>query len=248
LNDYNSASENINRQTQKEHKMELINRLSLADTLDHLNEAFFYERDIPREAKAEAARWIAGRQGLEGAYHGMFAPTEADMQNPILLFSGEEVSSRAGKRHILGEEASRNLLLLRASETEVQNAWRRANASMLLQLQNYEVPIRLQGMYCCGTCSTAYWRNITAGGLDRQEERLKTGMEALRSHRQGDGQWRSFPFYHTLLALLEMDLPSAQEEMRYAAPGLEKKLKGLKGEDKYARRRKEIAERVLGKC
>jgi hypothetical protein len=36
--------------------------------------------------------------------------------------------------------------------------------------------------------------------------------------------------------------------MRYAAPTLEKKLKGLKGEVNYAQRRKVLAKIILARC
>jgi hypothetical protein len=228
--------------------MGIVNTLSLSNTLDKLNEAFFFGKVIAEEDKIAAAQWIAGRQGLAGAYYGMFAPTTKDMESPVFLFTGEKITSRVGRCHILGEEASRNLLLLNVQDKEVKNAWQAANSNMLRQLRDYEAHHTLQGMYCCGTCSTAYWRNITAGGLDRKEERLEAAMRMMKSLRKGQGQWRSVPLYHALLAIMEIDLKSAVEEMRYAASTLEKKLRNFKTKDKYQERRKKLAERVLAKC
>ncbi len=86
------------------------------------------------------------------------------------------------------------------------------------------------------------------GGLDRNEERLAAGMEALKSYRDGSSRWRRFPFYYTLLALSEMDPKSVLDEMRYAAPTLERYLKRSSGESKYSKRRRITSEQILKKC
>jgi hypothetical protein len=225
----------------------ILSEESLIETLDQLNEAFFFGNPIPVKDALAAARWLAGRQGLPGSYCGMFAMTEVDKSADFHLFTGEAVTSRAAARHILGEECSRNLLILNAPVENIQQAWQRANHNMLKRLQEQQLRNSELGLYCCGTCSTAYWRNLTAGGLDRREERLTAAMEALKTRRQGDGQWRYFPFYYTLLALLEIDLPTALEEIRYAAPLLEKKTKNSRKHDRYTVRRQSLAEKVLAK-
>jgi hypothetical protein len=68
----------------------------------------------------------------------------------------------------------------------------------------------------------------------------------LKEHRDGDGRWRRFPFYYTLLALAEIKGRSAIEEMRYAAPGLERVLRRRTRGSKYESRRRALAERILG--
>jgi hypothetical protein len=103
-------------------------------------------------------------------------------------------------------------------------------------------------MYCCGGCSVALWRHLAVGGLEDAERRLAAGMRALKSHRKGDGRWQRFPFYYTLLALSEIDLPAAVREMRYAAPSCERVLKRSAKGDRFDRRRRLLAERVLAKC
>jgi hypothetical protein len=80
------------------------------------------------------------------------------------------------------------------------------------------------------------------------EERLLAAMSALKSYRDGNTRWRRFPFYYTLLALSEMDLPSAIEEMRYAAPIMERYLKRHAADSEYSKRRRLLSERILAKC
>jgi hypothetical protein len=72
-------------------------------------------------------------------------------------------------------------------------------------------------------------------------------VRELKLLRTGDGRWRRFPFYYTVLALHEMNVKPALDELRYAAPVLERSLKRASG-DKYAARRRTLAERVLAKC
>ena len=73
-------------------------------------------------------------------------------------------------------------------------------------------------------------------------------MVELRGSRKGDGRWRRFPFYYTLLALSDIDLPGAVEEIRYAAPVCEAYLKRPPKPDSTSQRRHELVERVLGRC
>ena len=103
------------------------------------------------------------------------------------------------------------------------------------------------GYYCCATCSCALWRHLAAGGLSRQEERLTDAMKVLRSRRTGDGQWQGFPFYYALLALTEIDLPGAMDELEYAAPRCQRLSARTGGKGKYARRRRMLVADALAR-
>jgi hypothetical protein len=230
--------------------MKLVNEDSLGSTLDAANEALFYGREIPADQKLELARWIAGRQGLPGSYAGMFAGTDADRASGYKVFSGESIKTGAGTAHILGEEASRLLIKLDVQDVEVQNALARATEGMMkcLLTETGEPKISCMGIYCCGICSVAYWRHLVVGGLQDSEARLAAGVEALKEHRIGNGRWQRFPFHYALLALSEIDLPSAIEEMRYAAPVCESYLMRKPKDGETAKRRRIVAEKVLAKC
>ena len=228
--------------------MELVNVNSLAETLDSINEAFFYKKTLSKSQKEEAAKWIAERRGKPGSYAGMFAPTDKDFKKGIKVFTGEPVRSNAATGHILGEEACRALILLNVSNPEVKTALNRANNGFLKRLREYETQRKVHGMYCCGICSASYWRHLVVGGLDKNEQRLTAGMKKLKSYRIGDGQWRRFPFFYTLLALSEIELKSAIAEMRYAAPVCERYLKRAASGSKYTQRRRDLAKRILARC
>jgi hypothetical protein len=226
----------------------LIHPHSLAATLDAVEEAFFLGRPLTAAQRQQVARWIAGCQGLPGSYAGMFAPGSRDWDG-IAVFTGETIATRAGVSHILGEEACRALIRLRSAQVSVRNGLALATQGILRRLQPSGVSARsLSGMYCCGTCSVALWRHLIVGGLSEPRRRLVVGMKELKVHRDGCGRWRRFPFWYTLLALSEIDLPGARAEMRYAAPHCERYLRHTRRDGKFSQRRRLVAERILGKC
>jgi hypothetical protein len=79
----------------------LINRASLSKTLDAINAAHFDGRTLAAVERGRTARWIAGRQGLPGAYGGTFAGFPSERSRGMVLFTGERIAS-ASARHILG--------------------------------------------------------------------------------------------------------------------------------------------------
>jgi hypothetical protein len=212
----------------------LIDRTSLSQTVDAINAAHVAGRTLTAGERAEVARWIAGRQGLPGAY--------AD----IVLFTGERITS-ASARHILGEEASRALRQLRVRDPNVTRALERADSGLMRCLERAEKDPRNgnPGVFCCGKCSVGVWRNLLAGGLDRQEERLRRGASHLRAMHDSEHQWRKFPFWYTVLALSEMDSAEAKRELKHAAPALESVAGRAVPSAVYARRRHELAVRAL---
>ncbi len=226
----------------------LIDATSLSRTVDAITAAIFDRHPLSTADRRHAARWIAARQGLPGAYGDTFAGFPAERETGIVLFTGERINS-ASARHILGEEASRVLRLLRVSDSVVTAALDRASEGLMRCLKRAAEDARHTnpGLYCCGKCSVGLWRNLVAGGLDRQEERLRRGAAHLRSMRDGDGQWKRFPFWYTVLALSEIDLPEASRELKYAARTLKREAERPTPSANYARRRHEVAARALAR-
>lgn len=228
--------------------MKALKSQSLASTVDNLAAALFESQPLPAAQRIAAAKWIAGRQGLPGAYAGMFGATELDMRG-IRLFTGEAIRTRAGITHVLGEESCRVLHLLGVRLKEVKSAHARALAGIARRIDESEKAGYPPGFYCCGTCTVAYWRNLATGRLPRSEERLRQGLGQLGKLRRGDGLWRRFPFYYTSLALTEITPGLAREEAQYAAARWEQVLKRLsRADDVYSRRRTAIGRRILEQC
>jgi hypothetical protein len=226
----------------------VINRTSLSETVDAVNAAQFDGRMLAVSERTQVARWIAARQGLPGAYGGTFAGFPSERSSGIVLFTGERIGS-ASARHILGEEASRALRLLRVKEPSVTRALEVAGDGLMRCLARAaEDPRRRNpGLFCCGKCSVGLWRNLLAGGLDRCEERLQRGALHLRTMRDGESGWRTFPFWYTVLALSEMDGSEATAELKYAAPALERAVSRAVGSTIFARRRQELVVRALNR-
>jgi hypothetical protein len=103
------------------------------------------------------------------------------------------------------------------------------------------------GTYCCGRCSASFWRHLAVGGIKNisPEQWLIAGVKTLKPLRLGNGEWKRYPFFYTLLALNEIDLPVAIDELKYAAPVCERYLKHANKNNKYSQRRKILAERIL---
>ncbi len=224
----------------------LINRASLSQTVDAISAAHFDGRTLAAAERGQAARWIAARQGLPGAYGGTFAGFPTERSRGIVLFTGERIAS-ASARHILGEEASRALRQLRVRDPNVSRALERADSGLMRCLERAAADPRHSnpGLFCCGKCSVGLWRNVIAGGLDRHDERLRRGASHLRTMRDGAHQWRRFPFWYTVLALSEMDNADARTELTYAAPALERAARRAVPSAVYGRRRHELAVRTL---
>ena len=236
-----------------------IHSKSLGDTLDAINAALFNQQPLPAAAVAEAANWIADRQGLPGAYAGMFAPTDNDYAFGTLAFTGEPVRSAAATGHVLGEEACAVLFRLKTGGmlgregSAVMEALKRARQGIFKRIEQSEVLGQWSGVYCCGTCSVALWRHLSASGSSDDERRLENGLAELHRSRDGQGRWKRFPFYYTLLTLTGIDHPAVIDEYLYAGKVIDRALRRLskaapESLSTHDRRRKVVLERVLEKC
>jgi hypothetical protein len=127
--------------------MNLLDSRSLAATIDAVDDAFFFGKRIPRGEAHRVAEWLAGRQGLQGSYAGMFAPTPRDCARGIRLFTGERISSGAATGHILGEETCRALVLLDADVPGARVALARATRSMDKRLSQSEMSRGRRGFF-----------------------------------------------------------------------------------------------------
>ncbi|HEX9018869.1 MAG TPA: hypothetical protein VF806_06765 [Anaerolineaceae bacterium] len=231
----------------------LIHPESLGETLDSINLALFDHRALSAADRAGAAAWLADRQGLPGAYAGMFAPTEQDYAFGTLTFTGEPVLSAAGTGHVLGEEACAALFRLGVDTPETRAALKQARQGIFKRIEQSEAQGQMSGVYCCGTCSVALWRHLSTSGEENDARRLESGLAELRRSRDGEGRWRRFPFYYSLLALTGIDHPSVIAEIQYALTVIERaqrrleKLAQRRGLSEHDRRRKVVLERILEK-
>jgi hypothetical protein len=233
-------------------KLSFIFPGSLGDTLDAVNAALFNREPIPPPMLEEAALWIADRQGLPGAYAGMFAPTDHDYAFGTLTFTGEAVKSGAAVGHVLSEEACRVLFRLGVDIPAVLAPLAKARQAIFHRIEQSQPEGKTSGVYCCGTCSVSFWRHLQASGQPSDFRRLEHGLAELLRSRDGKGRWKRFPFYYTLLALEEIDLPAVEKEICYAYPVIERSLRrlskvDLETETRYDQRRRVLLQRMLEK-
>lgn len=226
--------------------MKILNTNSLAVTIDNINEILFYGKKFSSADKAKAVKWIVSRLGLPKSYWGMFAPTDYDYKNGITLFTGEKVTTGAGTSHFLGEESCRALRKIGSNNKTAMEAAEKAmqglnSAIKCARGRGIDTP---DGYYCCAKCSVSYWRNLSSYTAPENEKLLNNGMKILKASQHSNGKWRRFPFFYTLYALTGIDSKSAIEEMRFAAPVLEKYIR-RKPENKYGKRKVDLAEKVL---
>ncbi|MBK8856160.1 MAG: hypothetical protein IPN11_00295 [Opitutaceae bacterium] len=222
-------------------------KLTLAGTIDQVAEANFLGRKIPAVQRRSAARLIAGRLGLPGGYAGAFAETAAERSRTVRVFTGENLGRNARRRHVLAEEACRSLRLLGRTTAHASAALQAADNRLLAQIAQVRArhPDTPRGTFCCPFCTVSVWRHATAGGLRTFAPELRAGLRHLRSRRDAAGGWRTYPFFYTLSALLEINLPAARAELRHAAPRCARLLRKLRAQAPYAERRRELLRRVL---
>ena len=217
---------------------------SLSEVVDQLAEAQFYRRKLAKEESDAAAEFIASRQGGKTAYGGTFALSELERTKGVLVFTGERIMS-ASARHIMGEESCRALRGLRGAPSVAKDALAKATQGLQAVVVARADADQRPGVFCCGKCSVAYWRHLSAGGFDAQPSRLENGLAFLRAHRDGRGGWARFPFFYTLLSLVGIDEKLASKELEYAAPTCESLLKKHLRKSKYSQRRHDVMRRAL---
>ncbi|UCG45650.1 MAG: hypothetical protein JSV58_02415 [Candidatus Bathyarchaeota archaeon] len=207
---------------------------SLAETLWRLEEVRRGFRPQVSTQVTQALNWVLSRQGLKGAYRGLFAPTEKDLKG-VKLLTGEAVFS-AALRHILGEEALRTVIAwnLESSSTVAKA---KENFSNLFEKAG-DPPAKTTGFFCCHQCTPAFMRTLTLVKPQGWEVTLEKSLENIRLKRTSDGRWRSFPFYYTLFTLSGIDMPSAKAELRHASTAAKKVIGRYLGQKRIPRFRR----------
>ncbi len=221
----------------------MINPHSLAATLDTINEALFQDRALSKARMEGVVKWLAGRQYRSGPNAGLFALTQKDYDNGVRLFTGEKLKTFLAARNVLGGEFARALVLFDLPSPEMQAIIARVNHNLLWACYSRSCIIGE-----CAHSSVGLMRYLAMRKVDDAEQRLRSHVHTLSQQRDGRGRWKRFPFYYTLLALLEVDLPSARDEMRYTAPACERYLRRSPQDDVFYQRRRTIVQKVLDRC
>ncbi len=196
-----------------------------------------------RAEVVELVQWLGQRQYKSGPHAGLFAPTQGDYKDGVRLFTGERLKTRLATRNVLSGEAARALVLFDLPLRETESILERLNFNMLQACYSRSCVIGE-----CAHSSVGLMRYLAMREVDDAEQRLQSHIQILSRQRNGKGRWKRFPFYYTLLALLEIGLPLARDEMRYTAPACERCLRRSPTDDVFYRRRRTIVQKVLGCC
>jgi hypothetical protein len=156
----------------------------------------------------QLANWILARQNRQKGF--VFFPTPEDEEDGLRLLSGEKPRTKLLARNALELETLRLLALIEPKDAAVE------------RLQQ-EVGQRLSRLCFAQVCKTgecahasiAYLRYRMAAGGREATSQFEHGLQVLKQDRDGDGRWRKFPFWFTLLWLVELPAEMAQEELAY---------------------------------
>ena len=154
-------------------------------------------------------RWILAHQNRNKGF--IFYPTQADRENDIRLFSGEKPKTKFLADNAVELETLRILALIQPEALEVQQVLQKANERLFrLCFANGCT----QGE--CAHASIAFMRYLTAYDVEGSSDKLGQTLEVLKQKRSGDSKWHGFPFFFTLLWLIELPYSFAYNELSYA--------------------------------
>jgi len=229
--------------------MDYLDTNSLFRTVDNVSEALFFDFEIRDNEKTEIVDFILNQQGKPKTYADTFAPTEIDLKQDLILFTGEKIKTNAGRCHMIGEESSRILRLIDGESEKVQMALNKADLSLLSRINSGKNdPRYIHGTYCCKACTSSLWLNISSGGFKNDISLLDSGLKYLKNHRDDRGGWKGFPSNYILYVLNEIETDLILDELKYAGYAIERKLKRIiSSKSKYDIRKKEIYIRILDK-
>ena len=158
--------------------------------------------------KVDLANWILAHQNR---YRGfIFYPSQSDRESGIRLFSGEKPKAKFLVDNVVELETLRILALLQPDAPEVLQVLQDAN-HRLFQLCFANGCIVGE----CAHASIAFLRYLIAHATNPSAPKFRRTLDILKQKRSGDGKWRGFPFFFTLLWLTELPDNLAEDELSY---------------------------------
>jgi hypothetical protein len=211
-------------------------------TLETLAEVFFYSKPLPASKREQFTALFTSNQIRSGAKSGFFIlPNNQNGTRPR-LFSGEAITTAFAFRHLQLIESARLLRLL-----QVNN---RPNAESI-QLADQRMNSTCYAGFCskgeCKILTIAYMRYLATNLEKEAESKLASFLQKLSMHRDGKGQWGSFPYFYTLLMLSESLSPLACAELRYTVGHRKKISQQVLSSGSFASRRQAILIHALGR-
>jgi hypothetical protein len=185
-------------------------RDDLAGELDWAQGEFFFGRDLPAGRRDRLVQRLLDAQVRAGPRAGLFDPGTA--AGPAHLFTGEPIRTRLAWVNLFTQESARTLGQLGGLDPAVQGA---------LQVTADALSHTCYALRHCtvGECAISfigYVRFLHSIDAGRASSEVAWRMQTLSRQRTLDSRWKRFPFYYTLLVLLELDGVAAQAELEFA--------------------------------
>lgn len=190
--------------------MQFMDESSLYKTVADAATFLFGGGSFTAQERASLAAWILTRQNRQRGF--IFHPTPAEIAAGIRLLSGERPCTRLLAANAVELETLRLLALLQPDDARVQQLCAEADARL--------APLCFAGVCTTGECahtSIAVLRYRAARDFRGWSASFSHALEALKADRTGDGRWRRFPFYFTLLWLVELPAEMAHDELAFTA-------------------------------
>lgn len=204
--------------------MDVIDETSLHQTVMNAAGHLFFGGVFAPVERDELATWILAHQNRRRGFS--FYPTAAEREQGIRLLSGEKPRTVLAADNAVEMETLRLLALIQPNAPPVRR---------LFGMAERRLSGVCYGSICatgeCAHASISVLRYHTARGAERSAGLIARCLEALHRDRAGEGRWRTFPFYYTLLWLVE--LPDgldgrAHAELSYARERCERLLSRTK--------------------
>ena len=199
----------------------------VVDALDWLEERIIDDERPLRFERTEYDLRIAGRRRT----------ASGGMRSPVL-------KGPTGEK---GNDSIESVYAIAAWAPLAPELGQRARESFLYR---YPAPLNARsgardGSFCCPACTIVYERTLKLVDPDLYREQEARFLALLRSSRENQTRWRRYPFYSTLLVLLDIGTPAALDEVRQVAQHVKPSLNSrYGGDDRPSRLRRE----VLGKA
>jgi len=192
------------------------------------------------EARDMLVGFLLDRQKGRGRHAGLMTLWPGEFERGVRLFSGERLRTRRAAENVLTLEAVRLLAMLAGDRADVRDAMKRSSAVMARAC--------FAASHCilgeCAHASIAYMRSAASDRSGDLRRWIARHVQVIRAQRDGAGRWTRFPFYYTLLGLLEVGTPAARAELDYARCACERASMRAASEV-YVARRQRIVRRVL---
>ena len=220
-------------------------RISLAKTIDSLNECLFYNKSLPKKELNYLFNIVNDRQMHTGTNIGQISLTPNDYVEGSRLFTGERLHTKLAVKNILTQETFRVISISDENNT---------NTNGSLELANKWLTESCFAEFCsvgeCCHSTIGYMRYLNTIKPKNTKKTLITFIELLKQYRNKMKRWEGFPFYYTLLALSEIDLIEAKNELRFALPACERMINGIENVNVniYSQRRLDIIRQVFSQC